>query len=206
MALDLWLLFVAVSIVPAMSPGPAILMAMNNTLQYGPRATLISAVGNSTGLMVLGFAISFGLGSVMASSAVVFTVFKLAGAAYLMYLGLKVWRDKAAFSADQIVSRQKSSIRLMMEAFLLAVTNPKAVVILAVLFPPFLDTSTALMPQVLILSATFALLCYLNHLLVALFAKRLKAFIKSERRGKYTRRFVGGSFIGLGSILAGASQ
>lgn len=206
MALDLWLLFVVVSIVPAMSPGPAILMAMNNTLQYGPRATLFSALGNSLGLMVLGIAISLGLGSLMVSSAVLFTVIKLVGAAYLLYLGLKVWRDKAAFNTDQHSVRTKSITRLVLEAFLLCVTNPKAIVILAVLLPPFLQAEMALMPQVLILSVTFALMCYLNHLLVALFAKHLKTFIKSERRAKFIRRFVGGSFIGLGGILATASR
>ena len=207
MALETWFIFVLVSILPVMSPGPAILLAISNTLQHGPRATVFSAIGNSIGLMVLGIAIAFGLGSIMATSAAVFTTVKIVGAIYLVYLGIKVWRDPSAFSNTLgTITAPKGSIRLCLEAFLVSVTNPKPILILAVLFPQFLSSSLPLMPQVLIMSATFAGLCFLNHLLLAVFAKRLQVFIQGDRRAKITRRVLGGFFIGFGGMLAVTSR
>ncbi len=78
MALEAWLLFLLVSIVPVVSPGPAILLAINNTLRFGRQATVWSALGNSLGLIVLG------LGELMSASATAFTVLKLTGAVYLV--------------------------------------------------------------------------------------------------------------------------
>ena len=65
MLINTWLLFVAISIVPAISPGPAILLAISNSLRYGAKATFYSALGNALGLTILGFAVAFGLAALL---------------------------------------------------------------------------------------------------------------------------------------------
>jgi hypothetical protein len=80
MPFELWLMFVAVSLLPAISPGPAVMLAISNTLRFGRNATLASATGNMMGLIVIGYAVAFGFGALMAASAVAFTVLKIIGA------------------------------------------------------------------------------------------------------------------------------
>ena len=105
MLMKTWLLFLAVGILPAISPGPAVLLAISNALRYGPRAVLYSALGNALGLSILGFAVAFGLAAVLAVSAAAFTTVKIIGAAYLVYLGAKLWRDGKAISIDSTASQ-----------------------------------------------------------------------------------------------------
>ena len=98
MAIESFLLFIAVAILPAISPGPAILLALSNSLRHGPRSVIYSALGNTLGLTILGFAVAFGLAAILSVSAAAFMVVKIIGAAYLIYLGVKLWRDGQAVS------------------------------------------------------------------------------------------------------------
>ena len=111
MPIDLWLVFIAVSLLPAVSPGPAVMLAISNTLRFGRNATLASAAGNATGLVILGYAVALGFGALMAASAVAFTVLKVIGAAYLIFIGLKIWRDKSAFHVEDGVLIARKSPR-----------------------------------------------------------------------------------------------
>lgn len=203
MALETWLLFVAVSILPAISPGPAILLAVSNTLRYGSRPTVFSATGNALGLVVLGFCVAFGLAAVMAASATAFLVLKLVGGGYLIYLGIKLWRDRQALHIDTGRPAAVHGGRYFLaQAFLVSVTNPKAILVLTALLPPFLDMQRQLMPQVAILSVTYAVICFANHLFIAYAGGWMRRFLLSERRLTYLRRGLGTLFVGFGVALA----
>ncbi|MDX2264477.1 MAG: LysE family transporter [Hyphomicrobiales bacterium] len=207
MSLETWLVFLVVSIVPVISPGPAILLAVSNTLRYGGRATVFSALGNMFGLVLVGFAVAFGLAAIMAASALAFTVVKVIGAAYLIWLGVKVWRDRGALEvADGGPGLAKSRRRLFWEAFFVSVTNPKAIIILAALIPPFIDPAKPAFAQVAILSTTYAVMCFINHLMIAAAGARVRRFLQSERRMAHLRRALGAMFIGFGAALATASR
>ncbi|MGB0085784.1 MAG: LysE family transporter [Rhodomicrobiaceae bacterium] len=206
MLMKTWLLFLAVGILPAISPGPAVLLAISNALRYGPRAVLYSALGNALGLTILGFAVAFGLAAVLAVSAAAFTVVKIIGAAYLVYLGAKLWRDGKAISLDGGASRPMSGARLFRQAFFVSVTNPKALVLIAALIPPFVDRGQPMITQVAIMSVSYAALCFANHLMLAVAGGRLRRFLSSEKRMKAVRRVLGSMFIGFGAALAAASR
>lgn len=207
MSLEIWLLFIVVAIVPAVSPGPAILLAISNTLRFGRRATMWSAAGNALGLVVVGCMVTFGLGAVMAVSAAAFTVLKLIGAAYLIYLGIRVWRDPNGMNAMPLaVAPRGHAWRLCWQAFLVAVTNPKAMLILAALLPQFLSAEAPVLSQVLILSVTYAAMCYANHVVLAFFAAPLRRALQSRRTADLVRRMTGGLFIGFGAALAASSR
>lgn len=207
MELKTWLVFLAVSILPVISPGPAILLAVSNALRFGPRATMYSATGNMLGLIGVGFAVAFGLAAIMAASAAAFAVVKFVGAIYLIYLGVKLWRDKQAFVPQAgPAPLAKTPLKLFAEAFFVSVTNPKAIIILAALIPPFVDADKAAFPQVAIMSATYAGMCFLNHLALAFAGGWMRRMFASERRMRNLRRTLGGMFIGFGAALATASR
>jgi threonine/homoserine/homoserine lactone efflux protein len=198
-----WAFFVLVSILPALSPGPAILLAVSNSIRFGFWAVAWSALANAAGLTILGLAVSFGLSALMAASTLAFAALKIAGAIYLTYLGIKLWRggselDFAAASS----APPKSRGTLFFEALLLALTNPKGLVLLAALLPPFINRDLPVLPQAAVLSLTFAALCFCNHLFLAATASRARRFLASARRMAALRRALGALFVGFGAALA----
>jgi len=206
MPLETWLMFVLVATLPAMSPGPAVLLAISNALRFGAGATAISALGNSLGLFILSFAVAYGLDALLARSALLFTALKFAGGLYLAWLGIKLIRNKAAFDLPEVGStRAKSPSGLFLEALLVALTNPKAVLLLAALMPHFLAAG----PQALtvaILAATYAGLCFLNHMLLGALGGRLRRGLASARVRALLRGGLGACFIGFGGALAAMSR
>ncbi|RED53626.1 LysE family translocator [Aestuariispira insulae] len=207
MPVESWLLFVVITLVPVVSPGPAIMLAISNALRFGTKAALISGAGNATGVFLLGYAVTSGLGALMATSAIAFTVVKLIGAAYLLYLGIKVLRDRSAFRIeDNPVAARNSGIRLFGTALIVSLTNPKAVFLIAALFPQFINTQASVFLQISILSATFAGLCFLNHAFLAVFGGRMRRYLQSEKIMNRVRRGLGGTFIAFGAALAGFTR
>lgn len=207
MALETWLLFVLVALVPVVSPGPAVLLAISNTLRFGRNATLASATGNALGLVILGFAIAFGFGAVMATSALAFTALKLCGAAYLVYLGIKVWRDTCVLGQTETgPAAQKGYATLFCQALAVSVTNPKAILVISALFPQFLTKGGLQLDQIAILSLTYAGLCWLNHAVIAVTGSHLRRFITAPNRMTLVRRVTGGLFVSFGAAMAAASR
>ncbi len=207
MELKTWLVFLAVSILPVISPGPAILLAISNALRFGARATLYSAAGNMLGLICVGFAVAFGLAAIMAASATAFAIVKFVGAIYLVYLGVKLWRDKTAFAVQTgPAPLAKTPWKLFAEAFIVSVTNPKAIIILAALIPPFVNPNAPAIPQVAIMSMTYAGMCFLNHVGLAFAGGWMRRMFASERRMRNLRRSLGAMFVGFGAALATTSR
>lgn len=207
MTAETWGVFVLVAILPAMSPGPAILLAISNSVRFGASATIFSALGNSLGLTLLGLGVALGLAAVMQASAAAFTIVKIAGAVYLGYLGIKLWVSGKAFefgSADSPILKSRTS--LFFEALLLALTNPKGLILLAALLPPFIDHGQAAFPQAFILSITFAVMCFCNHLFLAFASGRARRFFASSSRMRALRRVLGTMFLGFGAALALSSR
>mgnify|MGYP000747397831 CR=1 FL=1 len=206
MSLETWLLFVAISFAPAISPGPAVFLALSNTIRYGGKATIWSAIGNAIGLMVLGFATAVGLGALMMTSAIAFTVLKFIGAGYLIWLGIKTWRDKSSLANNDNGVAAPKKYKLFSTALFVSVTNPKAIVVIIALFPPFMSSEGSAILQASILSVTYAALCFLNHLMIALMGGRLRNFMSDIKRIRIVRRVLGATFMGFGAVLASAQR
>jgi threonine/homoserine/homoserine lactone efflux protein len=202
---ETWLLFVAVSLVPVIAPGPAILLALSNALRYGATATFWSALGNSAGLVLLGFAVAFGLSALIQTSAAAFLAVKICGAAYLCYLGVRLLRDGKSLRIDMNAVREtKAPGKLFSEAFAVALTNPKALLFLAALIPPFVDHSRPVFMQVAEMSLTYGAMCFFNHMLLAYAGGHVRKFLSSERRVLALRRALGVMFISFAAALAAA--
>ncbi|MBT0963309.1 LysE family translocator [Denitromonas iodatirespirans] len=204
MAFDTWLMFVVVAALAILSPGPAILLAITNGSRGGLRAVALSSLGNILGVAAVAGVSVFGLGALLQTSALLFLVVKLIGAAYLVYLGIKQLR-RAAVSLSQAAAVdgpvQRPAAGLFREGALVALTNPKAIAFFTALFPVFLDTGRPLALQFGLMTATFMALSFMSLLAYGALARSAGRWLAEPRRQRAFNRVTGGVFIGLGASL-----
>ncbi|MFJ3077247.1 LysE family translocator [Pseudomonas sp. NPDC087029] len=200
------LAFTLVAAIAIASPGPATLMAINNSLAHGQRSTIWSSLGNASGLFCLSAAAMLGLGALLASSEWLFNLVKIAGAGYLLYLGVKQLLNKRPLLAGDIQAgeaRRPTRRKLYRSAFFTALSNPKATLFFTALFPQFIDQGAALFPQFLILTAIFMTLSVSSLSLYAALASRAKGVLQRPEWSRWVSRGVGATFIGFAAgILA----
>ena len=205
MQLSNWLVFCSVALFVTFTPGPAVLMAISNAIAVGPRRALICSFGNAVGLLIVSSAAMAGMGVVLATSATAFMMVKLAGASYLIYLGIRQWRNRTSmFQADSITesaSATHSKRRLFGQGMTVALTNPKAILFFSALFPQFLSPNAPIAEQFIVLTLTFAACAVFSHLVYILAARTLKNQLSSHSRARLFNRITGGAFILLGLSL-----
>ena len=205
MHLSNWLLFCSVALLVTFSPGPAVLLAISNAIAVGPRRAMISSMGNGFGLFIISGVAMAGMGVVLATSATAFMLLKLAGALYLVYLGIKQWRSKTSIVADAPVAlgaaNPNSFWKLFRQGLTVALTNPKAILFFSALFPQFLVPDTPIVTQFMVLTLTFAACAVFSHLVYILLARTLKNQLASHSRARLFNRVTGGAFILLGLSL-----
>jgi threonine/homoserine/homoserine lactone efflux protein len=186
-------------------PGPSVLFVVSRGVALGRRAALATVLGNTAGLGVLAIIVSLGLGSIVARSLAVFTVIKLAGAAYMIYLGVKMFRDRHALARMLDAAVQPKGMQKMLrEGFVVGITNPKAVILMTAVLPQFIDRDAGhVQLQFLLLGAI--------SLIVGLFSDGAWAIVSGTARvwlARSPRRLevIGGAgglvLIGLGVRLA----
>lgn len=205
MELHTLLAFSVVAALAILSPGPAVLLSLRNGTSLGARAVAWSALGNISGVCCLSIAAMLGLGIVLTSSVILFNAVKIAGAAYLIYIGIRHLLGRnvliPADTDNQIDADPRSPHALYCEGFLIAVTNPKAVLFFTALFPQFINAKAAIFPQFLILTAVFMAISYTLHLGYALMASRAKALLSKPLFATWFNRSIGAAFIVFGSML-----
>ncbi|MES2070677.1 MAG: LysE family translocator [Pseudomonadota bacterium] len=201
MNLSTWLVFLAASLVTTFSPGPAILLAVSNSVALGARKALFSSLGNATGIFLVSSAAMAGLGVVLNTSALLFGAFKLVGAAYLVYLGVRQWTSKANIFDKQALPAgdgQQGYLKLFRQGMLVAVTNPKSILFFTALFPQFIKPDVSVPEQFFVLTLTFALCAVVSHCFYVLLARHMKGWFSSDGRVKLFNRVSGGAFVVLG--------
>ncbi len=196
--------FTAVAAVAILSPGPATLLALRNSMAWGPRTAVWSTLGNVCGLFGLSAAAMLGLGVVLQSSALLFGIVKLLGAGYLFYIGLRQLTGRGATlvppaGAAPAVAPRRS--RLFGEALLTASTNPKPILFFTALFPQFIDAHAPLLPQFLVLTGLFCALSFSSLVTYALLASRARALLARPRFSRWLDRSVGAVFVAFGAAL-----
>ena len=161
MSLDIWLLYVGAVLLLMAVPGPSHLLMLSNSLANGFKRSGATAAGDLTANFLQMVIASLGLATALSSAPLVFEMLKWGGVMYLIYLGLRMMlSNKSGLGA----SKHRSINALYWQGFLTSATNPKAVVFFASLFPQFIATDQALLPQFIVLSVTYliidgALLC-----------------------------------------------
>ncbi|HFC91354.1 MAG TPA: LysE family translocator [Leucothrix mucor] len=201
MDLSTWLFFISIALVTTFSPGPAVLLAVTNSLNYGLRATFYSTLGNEVGLLVIASLAVLGLGAVLTTSTTLFLIIKTIGAVYLIYLGIRQWRsNNKLFSADtpQSHTQTQSNGLSFLQGFLVATTNPKAILFFTALFPQFITLDKPLALQCSILIATFTFLSAIALMSYGFLAHRSKQWFSKRNFTSLFNRVFGGLFIAMG--------
>lgn len=202
-----YLLFLSITIVATASPGPASFLAIQNGIRYGFGRSLFGMVGNMAAIFTMSGISIAGLGTIIMASAELFTLIKIAGAIYLVYLGIKAWRSNSQCTDNSAkVKINASSWRLFREAYFVGITNPKAIAFYMALFPQFIDLDKAVFPQFLLLVATFILCSFAFHCLYSALASRFKDLLSKEKARAWLNKISGGIFIGFGTVLATTSR
>ena len=174
MSLELWFAFTIAAALLIAIPGPTNLLVVAYTLQRGRRAGLATVFGVLPGIataMLLSFA---GLGALLATSAEIFTLVKWTGAAYLIYLGVRQWRAPVDPAQAESIAGAAARGRMMRDAFLVTLLNPKGIIFFAAFFPQFLDPDRPAIPQMTVLGLTFLLLVLPINSAYALMAGALR--------------------------------
>jgi threonine/homoserine/homoserine lactone efflux protein len=206
---DRLLTFVLASVVLVVVPGPTVVFVVSRAIAHGRRAALRSVAGNSAGVSVLVVLVAFGLGSLVERSVAVYTVIKLVGAAYLVYLGVRTWRERGGLSealrgAGVGVEPGAVGAHVFRQGVLVGVTNPKAMVFFAAVLPQFVDRESGHVPaQMLLLGLAFVLLAMVLDSVWGLAAGTARDWLARSPRRLATLGGTGGlMMIGLGMGLA----
>jgi threonine/homoserine/homoserine lactone efflux protein len=200
MIFSTWLIYVAVALAAILCPGPAVFLAISNSVAFGWRRVTFSSLGNILGLLVISSLAMAGLGAVLKTSATVFTAVKLVGAGYLIYLGLRQLRSRASVFTrpDDGFRGERSNRQIFLQGLLIALTNPKAILFFTALFPQFLRSEEALAPQFLILTSTFMGLSFLALMMYGCLAHAARSWFADENRSTWFNRCTGSLFLLLG--------
>jgi threonine/homoserine/homoserine lactone efflux protein len=209
--LSQWLAFVIASALFIQVPGPSLLFTIGRALTVGRRDALLSVVGNALGIVTQVLGIAVGLGAVVAASAHAYTVLKVIGAGYVVWLGVQAIRHRgdarAALEDVDLVrvppARARRSLRV---GFTVGVTNPKTIVFFVAFLPQFVNDSaghTGL--QLALLGLVFGTLCVASDSIWALAAARARDWFARRPQRLDTLSLTGGvMMIGLGATMAAA--
>lgn len=218
MAVEMWLAFVAASAALLVLPGPTVLLVVSYALSHGRRAMAATVVGVALGdltAMTLSLA---GLGMVLAASATLFTVLKWIGAAYLVHLGIRMWRSPVAdgegagspvvpgmgeAGADGGIGGAPPALRsVVLRLWLVTALNPKGLVFFVAFLPQFLSPDRPLPGQVAILEATFVSLAVVNAVLYGLLASGIRDRLRRPATRRAINRVGGTALVSAGVLTA----
>lgn len=196
-----WLIYLIVALSSALSPGPATLLAISNSINLGVRQVVFSSLGNITGLFILATLATIGVGALLKTVPALFFTIKLAGAAYLIFCGIQQWRTSTTLfspSNATYLTPPKNHQQLFIQGLSLALTNPKAILFCAAIFPQFLTLEHTLTVQFSILIGTFMMCSFCSLMSYAFLAYSISKWLAMNRHALWLNRFFGTVFILLG--------
>jgi threonine/homoserine/homoserine lactone efflux protein len=221
MSLHTWWMFVVMTFVVSATPGPNMLLVMTTSARSGLRAAVWTMAGCMTALVLMMGTSAAGLGALLHAFPSVFDALRLLGAAYLAYLGVRTWRsstDAPAQDGHQAArvqpdadagARPETSAQTgasvwahYRQGFLVAGSNPKAILFAAAFFPQFIQPGLPELPQFAILLTTFTVIEVSWYIIYALSGHRLSRFLKRASVLKVFNRVTGGVFVGFAGLMA----
>jgi homoserine/homoserine lactone efflux protein len=202
MTLELWIVYALAAIGLSLTPGPNGLLSLTNGVRFGLARTVFTVLGGVCGFLVLVAASLAGLGALLAASETAFTAAKWIGAAYLVYLGIRLWRappPTVSAPAAEKPGHEAGAARLFVQGFLVAVSNPKALIFFAAFLPQFMVPGAPYWLQFTVLGGTFAVVEFCYELVLAGMAQKIAPWLR--RHGRWFNRIAGSTFVGIGGLL-----
>lgn len=199
MEISNWLIYFLAVLGLTFTPGPNGLLALTHGAIYGSKKTIATILGGSVGFAtVIGLSM-FGIGALLAASAELLIVMKFVGGAYLIWLGIQVWRSPSLGESKTTVSTNVSSFSLFRQGALAALTNPKGILFFVAFLPQFIDPAISLLTQFVVMASTFVIIEFIYEYAVASLANKIKPFL--AKFGKKVNRIFGGIFMVIGVAL-----
>ena len=198
MTFESWAAFTAASAVLLIIPGPTVLLVVSYALGQGWRTVLPMTVGVALGDFTAMTLSMLWLGALLAASATLFTILKWVGAAYLVYLGIKLWRAGGTLNAAPRTD-VVSAARMLGHAWLVTALNPKSITFFVAFLPAFLDPQADFLTQMVVFETTFLVLAFANAFGYALVAARARGFVANPRAIGVVNKVGGGLLIGAGA-------
>ncbi|CAD6365936.1 MULTISPECIES: LysE family translocator [Shewanella] len=200
---DTWLLYLFAIVLIGISPGPIAMLSMSHGIHFGKIRSIATGLGSVSAALILMMASAAGLGAVISASDYGFTLLKWCGAAYLVFLGIKLLLTKS-HAAPIEVSQLKGKgtpKQLYKQAFLVGISNPKDLLFFAALFPQFIDISAPQVPQLTLLALTWAVVDFGFVMIYASMANVLAPTLRASNKLHWFDRTSGGVFLTLAVIL-----
>jgi len=210
--------FFPVAVAIALTPGPNNFCALNNGIRQGVVPALVGTCGRVLAFSVFLTVSAVGLGAMLLASEAAFSTIKWVGAAYLFYLGWRAWRSREFSDLSQApdtadgqnaptaAAPARSWRALIRQEFLLGITNPKAIILFAAIFPQFIDPSQAAVPQFAILGPTYLAAEFVASLVYAAGGLQLRRLITTQRAVVRLNKATGGFFMGAAGLLLASNK
>jgi homoserine/homoserine lactone efflux protein len=201
MNLHLFLAYCFAVAILVLMPGPIVTLVVANSLSHGSRSGLATVAGASIGNAILLGATAVGLVAFFSLVSEIFEVVRWAGAAYLIWLGFKAWRAHGGQGLAIVPAAKRSSRAVFLQGFLIAITNPKAIVFYIAFLPQFVDPNLPAGPQLLVMIATMIIMALFSDSAYALLAGRARGWFIAPGRRRLQSRITGTLLIGVGCGL-----
>ena len=200
MELNVWLIYLLAAMGLSLSPGPNGLLALTHGALHGRRMALFTVMGGALGFVAVIALSMFGVGALLQASLGWLTVLKWAGGAYLVWLGIQVWRSPPIqLDLNDAAPNAASGWSLFNQGALSALTNPKALLFFAAFLPQFIDPARSLVTQFIVMAGTFAAIEIVIEALIASMAQRISPWLR--RVSKRFNQVCGGVFVAIGVAL-----
>ena len=194
MSFDIWLAYTVAAFIIIILPGPTILLVVTRSIHHGITAAIPLVIGVFLGDLIAMIGSLLGLGLIVASSDILFTGVKVAGAVYLVYLGISLWRAPIEHEPmpldapldsrppkESISGARANSFALVRSAFLVTALNPKGIVFFMAFLPQFVNSETTILPQLTIFGLTFLVLAVINASVYAILAARVSELFQQPQ-------------------------
>ena len=201
---ETYLTFFVASALLIVAPGPSVLVVVSHALAWGERRSFFTILGIATSHTVFFAITAVGVAALLGAVASFFTWVKLAGAAYLIWLGVQQWRAHPEGAPASAPGGHRAAWSLFFQGFAVNTTNPKALIFYAAFFPPFLNPAAPVAVQLLIMGSTFVVLLIAISFAYAVAAARARQLFSSPRHARVQNRVTGSLLIGAGVGLAAA--
>lgn len=198
MSFDAWLYLLSVCFLVSLSPGPAALSSVTQTLTYGLSRNLLNILGLQVALLIHLTMVVVGLSTVVLTSAAAFNAIKVAGAIYLAWLGVQKWLQAPGLKLNVKPGRNSALFR---EGLLINLTNPKSILFFTALLPQLIDPRSSTRPQSLIMAVTIVGIDALIMFGYSLFANSIRNFLNKEKFQLIINRVFGSLYIIFGGAL-----
>jgi len=205
--LEFWSIYIITVFVASIIPGPSMLLALAHGIKHGTKISMITALGNTVASMIQATIAIAGLGIVLSTSTSVFMIIKYLGAAYLIYLGIKLFKTPFTIEDTNIEKKEKPVLtKLFSEAFIVAAANPKALIFFTALFPQFIQENREGFVHYTLLVVILGVIAFLCMMIYSFGGYKVKGFFNTSSISKYIGKVIGTTFVSLGFGLAFSSK